>query len=66
MNTIGSYVCWEDSLEKVAIIYGGHTGSGIVYPSEFTMIRKDKVICSSHTIDPVSGRYAPGMHSGCR
>ena len=65
-NTIGSYVCWEDSLEKVAIIYGGHTRSVSVYPSEFTMIRKDKVICSSHTIDPVSGRYAPGMHSGCR
>ena len=61
VNTIGSYYCWDDdSLEKVAITFGGHSTSGSVYPPEFTVIRRDKVVCSSTPIDDVSGRYAPG------
>lgn len=63
LNTIGSYICTYDGGEMVAIGFGGHTTSGSTYPSELTVITKDRVACSGHKIPNLGGRYAPGISS---
>ena len=62
MNTVGSYTCIDDSSEKIGIGFGGHTTSGSTYPSEITVITANKAVCSSHYIDDLGGRLAPGMN----
>ena len=62
MNTVGSYTCIDDSSEKIGIGFGGHTTSGSTYPSEITVITANKAVCSSHQIEDIAGRIAPGMN----
>ena len=61
LNAIGSYVCLDSDDDQVAIGFGGHTTSGSTYPSELTVVTKDKYACSGHTISNLAGRYAAGM-----
>ena len=62
INNVGSYTCVEDSEERVAIGFGGHTTDGNAYPPQFTVVTNDKLTCTHHSITDLSGRRGHGKH----